>query len=422
MKRALLDTFWIGSVAAAVALTLSLSKLLVHPASIFDKALRLTPSDAMSFGNCLLVIALSFALAWIMLELSDFPRRLAVVLLAVAELIGAAWIIGRAGGSFYPWPAIVGVILATALGIITSIAGRFGQRRRLVQRFFGERLGQLEHDRLVEGKTIDFAQPVARTASFVFCGIGNESDLIDELSPTDCAQLTRDFIELARKHFLRVGGYLHAADGEGIRILFGFPNEKAGHALEAARAALGFRDQFRALADQRPDSLGKIDFRIGISSGTVVATSRGDRPGTEIMISGEPLELARRLARANQIYGSEILIGPRTFNEAAREILARPMDFLRSVEAHERLEVYELLALAEKATPEEVARRDCFWTAVVYFRERRWNEAFAEFNRARGNGKATDRPLQWYLRRLEPVCLNMASDPVAAVEPFAPLL
>jgi class 3 adenylate cyclase len=368
------------------------------------------------------VVALSFALAWTMLELSNFSRRVTVLLLVLAELIGAAWLFGRAGLSFSPWPAIVAVIGAAALGIITSIASRRGLHRRLALRLFGGRLGQPEQDRLTEGKAIDFSQPVARTASFVFCGIANESELIDDLSPTDCAQLTRDFIALARKHFLRAGGYLHAADGEGIRILFGFPNESASHAVEASCAALGFRDQFRVLASERPDSLGKIDLRMGISSGTVVATLCDGRAERELMVAGEPLELARRLARANQIYGSEILIAPRTFNDAGKQILARPMDFLRSVEVHERLEVYELLALAEGATPEEVARRDRFWTAVVYFRERRWNEALAEFNRAQGDTAGTDRPLQWYLRRLEPICLKMASDPTPAVEPFAPLL
>jgi len=97
------------------------------------------------------------------------------------------------------------------------------------------------------------------------------------------------------------------------------------------------------------------------------------------------------------------------------------MDFLLNAEAHDRLEVYELLALAEKATPDEVARRDRFWTAVVYFRERRWNEAFAEFNRARSEVAEIDRPLQWYLRRLEPLCLKISADTSTAVEPYASL-
>jgi adenylate cyclase len=228
--------------------------------------------------------------------------------------------------------------------------------------------------------------------------------------------LFRDFIDCASARFLQEGGYLHAADGEGVRILFGFPNASEHHARDAARAALAFREGFRADSAVKPDSLGKIDLRIGLSSGMIVATRRDDSPRSDVVVSGEPLEVARRLARANQIYGSQILLGPQTYSAAGREIVARPIDFLRSAESHERLEVYELLSLAEKATPEEIARRDRFWTAIVYFRERRWNEAFTEFTRARGENGELDRPLQWYLRRLEPLCLHMATEPAPGPE------
>jgi predicted RNA polymerase sigma factor len=204
-------------------------------------------------------------------------------------------------------------------------------------------------------------------------------------------------------------------------VLFGFPNASEQHALEAARAALAFREGFRIAAAVKPESLGKIDLRIGLSSGVVVATRRDDSPQSDIVVSGEPFQVARRLARVNQIYGSQILLGPRTFSAANKGIVARPIDFLRSAVAHERLEVYELLALAEKATAEEIARRDHFWTAIVLFRERRWNEAFAEFNRARGDNGQQDQPLQWYLRRLEPLCLHMATEPAPASEPLSPL-
>lgn len=418
MKRALLSTFWIGSLAAGIALLLLFARLLARPAAVLDNALGFTPNDNLTFGNCLLVIGLGFTFAWIMQELNSVTRRLGIFLLAIAELIGAAWLLSRAGITFSPWGAIVAVIVATALAIIARKIGPRRQRR-LAQQIFGGRLAQQGCDRLTESKETDFLQPIVRTASFVLCEIANEPELIDELSATDCARLTREFIEQSSKHFLRAGGYLHAADGEGIRVLFGFPNESSAHAVEAARAALAFREEFRDLAGSQPESLGKIDLRIGISSGIVTATLCEDRPGRELVIAGEPLEVARRLARANQIYGSEILLGPRTFSAAGKEILARPMDFLLNAEGHDRLEVYELLALAEKATPEEVARRDRFWTAVVYFRERRWNEAFAEFNRAQNEAAETDRPLQWYLRRLEPLCLKMSTDPA---EPFAPLL
>lgn len=421
MKRSLLGTLWIGSAAAGIALALSLSRLLGPLMAKLDRVLRLTPTENPSFGNCLLVAGLSFAFAWIMQELGGVGRRIAIFLVGIAELIGAAWVLSRAGTSFSPWPAIVAVIVATALALIARQIGPLRQRR-LGQQIFSRRLAQQGRDRLTENKEIDFSQPIVRTASFVFCEIANEPELIEELSPPDCAKLTREFIERASRHFLQAGGYLHAADGEGVRVLFGFPNQSSAHVVEAAGAALAFRDQFRTLATGQPESLGKIDLRIGISSGTVIATLREDQSDGELVIAGEPFEVARRLARANQIYGSEILLGPRTFSLGGKGILARPMDFLRTAEARDRIEVYELLALAEKASPEEVARRDRFWTAVVYFRERRWNEALAEFNRARDEAGATDRPLQWYLRRLEPLCRKMSVDPAPAAEPFALLL
>jgi len=143
----------------------------------------------------------------------------------------------------------------------------------------------------------------------------------------------------------------------------------------------------------------------------VVATKRDDSTQSDIVVSGEPFEVARRLARVNQIYGSQILLGPRTFSEAGKDIVARPIDFLHGAVPHERLEVYELLNLTENAAADEILRRDHFWTAIVFFRERRWNESFAEFNRARGDNGEVDQPLQMYLRRLEPVCLNMMAEP-----------
>lgn len=421
MKRTLLDTLWIGLVATGLAIGLQVSGLLARPAAALTRTLGFWLDGPVGFGNYLVVIALGFGVAWTILQVPETLRRIGFLLFLVADLFVAAWVLRFAGGSFPPLPALVATVVATALALALN-ATAAARQRRATARLFAGRLAQEGHDRLTKEKALNLAEPLAREASFVFCEIANEADLIDELAPAACAQLTREFIECATGCFLKEGGYLHAADGEGIRVLFGFPCESEHHARDAARAALAFRERFRAAAASKADSLGKIDLRIGISSGTVFATMQDNAPGSEIVVAGEPFEVARRLARANQTYGSQILLGPRTYSAAGKEIVARPIDFLRSAQAHERLEVYELLVLAEKATPEEIARRDRFWTAVVYFRERRWNEAFAEFTQARGDNGETDQPLQWYLRRLGPLCLQMSTDPASVSEPLAPFL
>ncbi|HMJ05713.1 MAG TPA: hypothetical protein VK474_05610, partial [Chthoniobacterales bacterium] len=126
-----------------------------------------------------------------------------------------------------------------------------------------------------------------------------------------------------------------------------------------------------------------------------------------MLATGEPVELARRFCVANRFYGSRILIGPRTFELASKHVVARPIDFLSGVDIRERHEIYEPLMLAAKATPEQLARRDAFWNGVVLYREKRWAEAYSQFQKARGPNEESDAPLQLYLRRLEPLALHL---------------
>ena len=131
----------------------------------------------------------------------------------------------------------------------------------------------------------------------------------------------------------------------------------------------------------------------------------GQWPG--LFTAGEPVELARRFCVANRFYGSHILIGPQTFELTSKTIVARPIDFLSGVNSQERHEIYEPLWMAAEAKPEHLARRDYFWNGVVLYREKRWAEAYSEFQKARNPEAEEDAPLDLYLRRLEPLALHL---------------
>ena len=70
------------------------------------------------------------------------------------------------------------------------------------------------------------------------------------------------------------------------------------------------------------------------------------------------------------------------------------------------------LWLAAEAGPERIALRDCFWSGVVLYREQRWAEAYNEFQKARGSESEDDPPLQFYLRKLEPLVLQLTQWPM----------
>jgi hypothetical protein len=173
MKRSLVATLWIGAVASAVAIVSQVSGVLARPAALFSKAIGLPPNDAISFGEYLLVPALSFGVAWTMLQVAEGWRRAGLLGLLIVELIVAAWVWQAAGGSFPPLPAMLAAGLAAALacGVTATESGR---QRRATARLFEGHLDQATLDRLTESATPNLSEPVACEASFVFCEIANE--------------------------------------------------------------------------------------------------------------------------------------------------------------------------------------------------------------------------------------------------------
>ena len=130
-----------------------------------------------------------------------------------------------------------------------------------------------------------------------------------------------------------------------------------------------------------------------------------------LLASGEPIDLARRFCALNRFYGSRALMDTATFDRVSEAVVARPIDFVSGLNSHDRLEVYEPLWLAAEAGPERVAQRDSFWSGVVLYREKRWAEAYAEFQKARGSETEDDPALEFYLRRLEPLILQLTQWP-----------
>ena len=327
----------------------------------------------------------------------------------IVELAAIAWILSLYKVFFQPLPSM----LAVALGFV--IADRYtaiAQRGRSVRAraFFSDRLSKDQMQRVIHGD-IPF-DPEAKTyeTTVVVCDVANKYDLADECEPQVFGRLTEEFISRATDSFKQAGAYIQTADAEGVVALFGFPEIDAHHADKAVRVALDVVEQFQQARISNGEA--KCDVHLGVSSGTMVVAplQNGERPG--LITSGEPVELARRFCVANRFYGSKVLIGPRTFELASRYIVARPIDFLSGVNSRERHEIYEPLWPAAEAKPEQLARRDCFWNGVVFYREKRWAEAYSEFQKARGPNEEEDAPLQLYLRRLEPLALNLAEMPM----------
>jgi len=331
-----------------------------------------------------------------------------LVVALVIELIAVTWICSLYRVLFQPLPAIFALVLGYA-GTFAFAGITQRSRSVMAKSLFGDRLSKEQVHRVIAGDIPFELEAKTYDASVIVCDVASKYDLADECPPAVFAQLTETFIRRATELFLDEGGYIQSADGEGVVALFGFPEPDPHHGDKAVRVALGLLDRFREFRQpNNGETAAKCDLHLGISSGTMIIAPMQDGNRSGLLTSGEPIELARRFCVANRFYGSRILIGPRTFDLASRYVVARPIDFLSGVNTRERHEIYEPLWLAAEAKPEQLARRDSFWNGVVLYREKRWAEAYTEFQKARDpNYNEEDAPLELYLRRLEPLALHL---------------
>jgi class 3 adenylate cyclase len=415
MKRSLFTTLIIGGGVAVIISALHATGLLLGIetaagglVSDYTSATRVVSEK----WQYVFVSLLAFGVAW--LSLSRVPRggaRLLIVFLVI-ELLGLSWVCSLYGVFFQPLPSVFTVAFAL---IATEGWTAFlrQDRSHLVRTFFANRLSNKEFRRVREG-TISFdSHPKAYEVSVVTCDIADKYGFAQNSGPAAFAKSLGEFMGDTAHRLLQAGAYLQAADGEGVVAIFGFPGGDSGHAEKALRVVLDLIRDFRERQQNNGEIFADYDIHAGVSSGTIIAAPLKDSGNPALLISGEPIDLARRFCAANRRYGSRILMDTPTFDLASNTIVARPIDFVNGVNSQDRHEIYEPLWLATEATPEHIARRDFFWNGVVLYREKRWAEAYTEFEKARGSEEEDDPPLQFYLRRLEPLALQLTETPPA---------
>ena len=405
----------VGVVATALICVLHASGVLLRVEMAFSEmvspygsATRLVSDKWQYF----FVTLLAFGVAYVTVANRRRARVYGIAVALILELVSLSWVFSLYKIFFQPFPSVAAVVVAFAGGKIAGIFVGRSRRSTTARRAFAGRLNPEQIARVGSGEIVFNGEAKRYESTVLVCDIANKYELADDADPARYAELTTRFMTRASALLLEAGAYIQSSDGEGIVAIFGFPEFFSDHAERAVRA--GF-DLFRTFTDLREadisESNAKLDVHVGISSGSMIAAPVGEAGRTELLTAGEPVELSRRFCVANRFYGSHVLVGPRTFELANEAVIARPIDFLSGVNAQERHEIYEPLALTAGAPEDLITRRDFFWNGVVFYRERRWGEAYTEFQKARLPGDAPDAPLELYLRRLEPLALHLTDLP-----------
>ncbi|MFN2622417.1 MAG: adenylate/guanylate cyclase domain-containing protein [Chthoniobacterales bacterium] len=443
MKRHIVAALVIGLIVAGLIIGLEIAGLLARPDEALSRLFPETANRLMPTVGYGLIVIVAMGVAFLTLSSSRRHKMLLIVAILLVELLGVAWVCSLYKLEFQPLPAIAAALLGFlgAIAFVWFAAYLEERRSRPPKISAGPTPREAPISVVPDGpKAVPVAapQPVApppvvekprararRSDSFsdsgarvcevtaVVCDLANKHDFAEECEPAVFAEITERFIAHAIQSLRAEGAYIESAGGEGVVAIFGYPENDKQHAEKAVRKAMALTTSFaEANKGSKSDQLRNAGVHAGVSSGTMIMAPMKNNGQRNMLAAGEPVELARRFCIANRFYGSRVLLGPRTFELASKILVARPIDFLSGVDVRERHEIYEPVALALNASREIITRRDAFWNGVVLYREKRWAEAYSQFQNARGPEGEEDRPLQLYLRRLEPLALQLTNTPL----------
>ena len=439
MKRHLIPALIIGLIVGGLLMGLHVYGWLLRPemalTDLFSRdgsATKFVPDR----WQYVIVFALAIGVVWLTLATSRRKHMGGIVAILLVELAGVAWICSLFKVFFQPLPAAGAVVLSylAALGYIwfsAWFADYLEERRSRPPKIapapvpraapiavvpsvaaIPERVVEKPRARARRSDAVTDSGARLCEVTAVVCDLANKHDLAEDCEPAVFAEITEMFIAHATQALRAEGAYIESAGGEGVVAIFGYPESDKQHAEKATRKAMALTQSFsEANKSSKLEALRSAGVHAGVSSGTMIMAPVKNNGQRSLLATGEPVELARRFCIANRFYGSRVLLGPRTFELASKILVARPIDFLSGVDVRERHEIYEPVALALNASREIITRRDAFWNGVVLYREKRWAEAYSQFQSARGPEGEEDRPLQLYLRRLEPLALQLSSTP-----------
>ncbi|HSV63374.1 MAG TPA: hypothetical protein VLH83_08505 [Chthoniobacterales bacterium] len=443
MKRPIVAALVIGLIVAGLIIGVEVAGWLARPDQALANFFPETTKRVMPAIGYGLAVIVAMGVAFLTLSTSRRNRMLMIVAILVVELLGVALVCSLYKLEFQPLPAMAAALFGFlgVIGFVWFTAYLEERRSRPPKIKAGPTPRAAPISVVPDGPTTLPAaapQPVAPPpvvekprararrsdavsdsgarvceVTAVVCDLANKHDLAEECEPAVFAEITERFIAHAIQSLRAEGAYIESAGGEGVVAIFGYPENDKQHAEKAVRKAMALTTSFaEANKGSKSDALRNAGVHAGVSSGTMIMAPMKNNGQRNMLAAGEPVELARRFCIANRFYGSRVLLGPRTFELASKILVARPIDFLSGVDVRERHEIYEPVALALNASREIITRRDAFWNGVVLYREKRWAEAYSQFQNARGPEGEEDRPLQLYLRRLEPLALQLTNTPL----------
>ncbi len=220
----------------------------------------------------------------------------------------------------------------------------------------------------------------------LFTDIQHFTGIAEHLAPTQLVSLLNRYLTEMTDVILDEGGTIDKFEGDAIVAFFGAPIELSDHARRTCDAALRMKrteEEMNVAVVRDGLSPQPLHTRIGINTGPMLVGNLGTMRRMDYTIMGHQANVAARLEGANKLYGTWILVGESTYQQAGDAFLFRRLDRVRLLGVQEPVRLYQLVAYRGDETPILKEALEIFEDGLTAYEEARFEYAASRFEQVR---------------------------------------
>jgi adenylate cyclase len=273
--------------------------------------------------------------------------------------------------------------LALVSGFIISAAYSYateGRERRFVRRAFSQYMDERVVKHLLENPDLIRPGGQKKRVTVFFADIAGFTTISERLPAEETAGMLHRVLNELTEVIIAHGGVIDKYIGDAIMAFWGSPLRGERDEQDACGAALDSLARLRDInADFRSRGLPSINMRVGIHSGEAIAGNLGSDRLFDFTVIGDTVNLGSRLEGVNKVFGTGIIISEETRRGTDGRFLTRPLGPIEVKGKEQPVEIFELMAEGEKATPEQREILRVYLEGFELFGEKNFAEAEEKF-------------------------------------------
>ncbi len=243
---------------------------------------------------------------------------------------------------FYP---LISLPIMYVAVVITRVLAEQADRREISQ-LFGRYVSPQVASEITNLANADQLKlgGTRREVTVLFADMRGFTAFSEKLSPEEVVATLNKYLSVLIERVLANDGMVNKFAGDNIVAVWNAPQDQPDHALLAVKAAIEGQQAMESLPQE--EGKPKVQFGIGINTGSVVAGNVGSEGRSEYTIIGAEVNLASRLCSGAP--GAQVWIGPNTYERVKDEVEVEALEPQKFKGKAEPIPVYRALKLREQ--------------------------------------------------------------------------